>query len=212
MAIDFSPENSERRRGLRLPNPPPLLHTRSGNDPVDRPSTPRGNNASRNGFTSPLHTPQGSPSKNHIPPGAIDLPNVFDKALKLNPSSPTKPTLNHHSSYTSPTKSSTLSVPDDPNFNESVIHQPAGNPNVRSKENKENRPPSPVRLNKDLGLNSNAAVSRREPYKPREETIHRRQVHLRGLTTEELEKAQNPGVKRLVNVTQLCMYIFPFLV
>ncbi|BDD61635.1 hypothetical protein MAP00_006673 [Monascus purpureus] len=197
MALNSSADGSERR-GFRLPNPPPLLHTRSGNDPVDRPSTPIHNSA-RHAFTSPVQTPQGSPSKNRAPPGAIDLPSAFDKALKLAPSTPTKPALNH-SSF-SPSKSG-RSGSDDLNFNESVIHQPSSTP--ARKANKENRPPSPTRLDKDLGLGINAAaISRREPYQSRDETLQRRQVHLHGLTPEELEKLQTPSVKRLVNVTQL---------
>lgn len=217
MTVDFSSETSQRR-GLRLPNPPPLLHTRSGNEPFDRPSTPAEN--IRHGFTSPVHTPQGSPSKNRMPPGAIDLPNVFEKAMKLTPSSPTKSALNtnnnnnnnhnHNNSPFSPSKSG-LSVVEDLNFSESVIHQPSGSP--ARKSNKENRPPSPTRLAKDLGLSSNvntAALSRQEPYHHREDAVHRRQVHLRGLTPEELEKLQKPSVKRLVNVTQLCMFFLFF--
>ncbi|GKZ19324.1 hypothetical protein AbraIFM66951_005553 [Aspergillus brasiliensis] len=180
------------RPGLRLPNPPPLLHTRAGNEALDRPSTP-----AENGFTSPVQTPQGSPSKNRMPPGAIDLPNVFEKALKLNPTSPTKGTYNH---YNHPMFAPPRSGED---FTESVIRQPPGSPTRKS--NKENTPPNSTRLTKDLGPNpAAAAISRHEPYQQRDlESIQRRQVPMRGLTPEELEKLQNPRVKRLVNVTQL---------
>ncbi|RJE17639.1 serine threonine-protein kinase [Aspergillus sclerotialis] len=190
MTVDISSEAADRH-GLRLPNPPPLLHTRSSND-LDRPSTPVGN-----GFTSPANTPQGSPSKNRLPPGAIDLPNVFEKAMKLNPSTPTRPTYNHynHPSFAPPKGS----VED---FSESVIRQPQGSPTRRA--NKENTPPSPTRLPKGLQNPAPAALSRQEPYQPRDaDTAQKRHVHLRGLTPEELEKLQNPRVKRLVNVTQL---------
>ena len=181
--------------GLRLPNPPPLLHTRSGNESFDRPSTPAGN-----GFTSPPQTPQGSPSKSRAPPGALDLPNVFDKALKLTPTSPSKSTHNHfnHPMFTDRERER----PDD--FNESVIHQRPTSPTRRA--NKENTPPTTARLQKDLGANPTpAAISRHEPYQQREDTS-KRQVQLRGLTPEEMEKLQQPKVKRLVNVTQLCKF------
>lgn len=179
---------SEDHLGLRLPNPPPLLHTRGQ---FDRPSTPA------DGFTSPPQTPQGSPSKSRLPPGALDLPNVFDKAMKLTPTSPSKSTYNH---YNHPMFSAGKSGED---FNESVIHQTPSSPTRRA--NKENTPPNPTRLTKDLGSTPTAAaLSRQEPYQPRDETT-RRQVQMRGLTPEEMEKLAQPKVKRLVNVTQLCM-------
>ncbi|PYI21701.1 kinase-like protein [Aspergillus violaceofuscus CBS 115571] len=180
------------RSGFRLPHPPPLLHTRAGNELLDRPSTP-----ANTAFTSPVQTPQGSPSKNRLPPGAIDLPNVFEKALKLNPTSPAKNTNNH---YNHPMFSPPRAGED---FNESVIRQPPASPTRRS--NKENTPPNSTRFAKDLGPNpAAAAISRNELYQTRDlESIQRRQVPMRGLTPEELEKLQNPRVKRLVNVTQL---------
>ncbi|KAL4805876.1 kinase-like domain-containing protein [Aspergillus unguis] len=188
MSLDF---DSNDRAGFRLPHPPPLLHTRSGNEAFDRPSTPRGD-----GFTSPVQTPQGSPSKNRMPPGALDLPRVFDKALKLQPSSPTKNTHNHfnHPMFTMPNKSGE-------SLNESVV-RPAS---PTRKANKENTPPNSTRLGKDLGPNpAAAAVSRHEQYQSKDlESVQRRQVPMRGLTPEELEKLQDPRVKRLVNVTQL---------
>lgn len=193
-----SAEAQGRGKGLRLPNPPALLHTRSSNnEPFGRPATPVGN-----GFTSPAHTPQGSPSKNRVPPGALDLPNVFDKAMKLTPSTPTKGTHNHynHPTFTPP-------KPPIDDFSESVIRQPQGSPTRGI--NKENTPPSPTRQSKEQrAAPAPAAISRQEPYHPRDqETTQRRHVHMRGLTPEELEKAQNPRVKRLVNVTQLCRWM-----
>ncbi|CAI7668798.1 unnamed protein product [Penicillium manginii] len=185
MAIDVE--------GLRLPNPPPLLHTRSGNESFDRPSTPAGS-----GYLSPTQTPQGSPSKSRAPPGALDLPNVFDKALKLTPTSPSKPTHNHfnHPMFTDRGE---RERPDD--FNESVIHQRPTSPTRRA--NKENTPPT-TRLQKELGLNPTpAAISRHEPYQQQRDDTTKRQVQLRGLTPEEMEKLNQPKVKRLANVTQL---------
>lgn len=186
MAIDIAEDR------LRLPNPPPLLHTRSGNDSFGRPATPN------EGFTSPPQTPHGSPSKSRPPPGALDLPNAFDKVMKLTPTSPTKNTHNH---FNHPMFTDKTGLED---FNESVIHQRPSSPT--RKANKENTPPS-TRAPKDLlGPNPTAAaLSRHEPYQQRDTDTSRRQVQLRGLTPEEMEKLQQPRVKRLVNVTQLCM-------
>lgn len=185
MAVDIAEDR------LRLPNPPPLLHTRSGNDPFGRPATPN------DGFTSPSQTPQGSPSKSRAPPGALDLPNAFDKVMKLTPTSPTKNTHNH---FNHPMFTDKAGVED---FNESVIHQRPSSPT--RKANKENTPPT-TRAPKDLlGPNPTAAaLSRHEPYQQRDTDTSKRQVQLRGLTPEEMEKLQQPRVKRLVNVTQLC--------
>ncbi|OQD75762.1 hypothetical protein PENDEC_c006G03295 [Penicillium decumbens] len=184
MAVDIAEDR------LRLPNPPPLLHTRSGNDAFGRPGTPH------DGFTSPPQTPQGSPSKTRAPPGALDLPNAFDKVMKLTPTSPTKNTHNH---YNHPMFTDKPGVQD---FNESVIHQRPTSPT--RKANKENTPPT-TRAPKDLlGPNPTAAaLSRHEPYQQWDTDTSKRQVQLRGLTPEEMEKLQQPRVKRLVNVTQL---------
>ncbi|KAJ5263332.1 Serine/threonine-protein kinase sid2 [Penicillium angulare] len=188
MAVDIGDD----RFGLRLPNPPPLLHTRSGNESFDRPSTP-----SANGFTSPQQTPQGSPSKSRAPPGALDLPNVFDTAMKLTPTSPSKSTYNH---FNHPMFTADKSSVED--FNESVIHQRPTSPTRKS--NKENTPPT-TRAPKDLGPNPTAAaISRHEPYQQqRDADTTKRHVQMRGLTPEEMEKLQQPRVKRLTNVTQL---------
>lgn len=51
-------------------------------DAAPRPVTPTMNNI--NSFINPLNTPLGSPSKKTIPPGAHDLPTVFDTAMNLN--------------------------------------------------------------------------------------------------------------------------------
>ncbi|KAJ5919187.1 Serine/threonine-protein kinase sid2 [Penicillium verhagenii] len=186
MAVDIADD-----RGLRLPNPPPLLHMRSGNETFDRPSTPA------HGFTSPPQTPHGSPSKSRPPPGALDLPNVFDNAMKLTPTSPSKSTHNH---FNHPMFTADRGNIDD--FNESVIHQRPTSPTRKS--NKENTPPNSTRIPKDLGPKPTAAaISRHETYQPRDADTSKRQVQLRGLTPEEMEKLQQPRVKRLTNVTQL---------
>ena len=183
--------------------PPPLLHTRSGNAVYDAPSTP-----SSNGFTSPYTTPQGSPSKSKMPPGARDLPNVFDTAMKLAPSSPTK-LGRHQLSPNSPNKGG-IQVYDD-EFGQNITDKEnsiiPGSP--LRKSNKENAPPG-GRLGKEGSSTPNqAAVSRQEPYQSKEtqdNSGHHKYSLTRGLTSEEAEKLQLPKVKRLANVTQLCQY------
>ena len=185
---------------LKMPMPPPLLHTHSGNELYDRPHTP-----TTPGFTSPFSTPQGSPSKNKLPPGANELPNVFDNAMKLAPTSPTKsgrPQLTAHS----PNKGSKQTL------DENALLQSCSSALVSPtrKYNKENTSPG-VRLPQDASYASNqAAVSRQEPYQARdsqEDTSRSRYSPQRGLSPDELEKLQLPKVKRLANVTQLCMSI-----
>lgn len=186
------PLSPSAKNEMKMPMPPPLLHTRSGNEHYDRPHTP-----TQIGFTSPVSTPQGSPSKNRLPPGANDLPNVFDNALKLAPSSPTK------KDGTSPGKHG-LSVADenvskDP-FRDSVIHE--GSPR---KHNKENTPPGGFKFGKDTGIQQNsAALSRQEPYQSVD--AKKTQSQMKGFSHEELEKLNQPKVKRLANVTQLCEF------
>ena len=184
-----------------LPMPPPMLHTRSGNALYDAPHTP-----TSVGFTSPFATPQGSPSKKQHPPGATDLPNIFDSAMKLGPGSPTKDgrqQLSPHSlnkggaQYMGEYNSGAMASPD---------YMPAPPSPTRSL-NKENTPPG-VRQNKGANFTpSQSALSRQEPYQPRETSdpaTRARYNPQRGLTPEELEKLQLPKVKRLANVTQLC--------
>ena len=169
-----------------MPMPPPLLHTRSGNEAYDRPHTPTGN-----AFVSPSQTPVGSPSKKQLPPGSTDLPNVFDNAMKLAPTSPTK----------QPSSPNKLALSDD-----SILRQDYASPFDRSESptrqsNKENTPVGDGRV-----LHSHAALSRRGQY----ETVDtKRNIQTRGLTPEELQKLQNPKLKRLANVTQLCSYNDP---
>ncbi|SLM40535.1 agc ndr ndr-unclassified protein kinase [Lasallia pustulata] len=182
-----------------LPKPPPLLHTRSGNELYDRPHTPL-----NNGFTTPPSTPQGSPSKNKLPPGANDLPNVFDNAMKLVPGSPTRPSRQQLSPH-SPNKGGWQVQ--EGNVDDNGIRQQystaPGSP-IR-KSNKENTPPG-ARSAKETSFTNQAALSRQEPYQTRdasEVTSRPRYNTQRGLTPEELEKLQLPKVKRLANVTQL---------
>lgn len=179
MAVEnpFAAPQAQNQK-MMLPMPPPLLHTRSGNELYDRPSTPTSNH-----IVSPSQTPQGSPSKHHFPPGAVDLPNVFDNAMKLQPLSQPR------SQPGSPTKEA-----QDP-FTDRVP-RPAS-PTRQS--NKENAPGSPTRF----GYTQNsAALARDAPYR----TETKRAPQAKALTAEELEKLQLPKVKRLANVTQLCKW------
>ena len=184
---------------FKLPMPPPLLHTRSGNALYDGPSTP-----TSTGFTTPYATPQGSPSKSKLPPGAKDLPNVFENALKLAPASPSKAGRQQLSPH-SPNKGGKQMIDDV--SNESVIYQ-EHTPTPESpsrKSNKENTPPG-GRTGKE---SNQAAISRQEQYQAREisnASSKNLQSPTRGLTPAELEKLQLPRVKRLANVTQICKF------
>ncbi|MCJ1335778.1 hypothetical protein MMC09_001052 [Bachmanniomyces sp. S44760] len=183
---------------LKLPMPPPLLHTRSSKDIYDSPHTPTGN-----AFTSPYSTPQGSPSKNKLPPGANDLPSVFDNALKLAPASPSKGGRQQLTPH-SPNKAGRTPAQEsqDDIYQREQISTP-GSPTRKS--NKENTPPG-GRIGKEAIYSPNqAAVSRQEPYQVRDtsDASKGRLSPNRGLTPEELEKLQLPKVKRLANVTQL---------
>ena len=183
---------------LSIPMPPPLLHTRSGNEIYDNgPHTP-----TITGFTSPYATPQGSPSKSRLPPGANDLPHAFDAAMKIAPSSPTKgrAQLAPHS----PNKGGRQAF--DETYDSGIV-QPEyslGPGSPLKKSGKENTPPG-FRSPKPSTPNQ-AAVSRQEPYQARDADsgVKARYNPQRGLTAEEAEKLQLPKVKRLANVTQLC--------
>ncbi len=197
-----------------LPVPPPLLHTRSGNETYDGPRTPI-----QQGFTSPTQTPQGSPSKNRMPPGANDLPNVFDNAMKLTPttfSSPVKGGRQAQTS-TSPSKSAKSIAEDEANGAEDGMARRdygamPGSPTRKS--NKENTPPGFKAAKESNFTQNQAAASRQELYQPREQLEpppRRGYTPQRGLTAEEIEKLQKPQVKRLANVTQLCKIQSPLL-
>ena len=189
MAVGITPLSPKSQQGLNmvLPMPPPLLHTRSGNEIYDRtqtPTTPGG--TSNHGFTSPVRTPQGSPSKNQFPPGANDLPNVFDNAMKLAPMSPTK------AQGTSPTKER-----QDP-FADPAQQSYGRSESPTRQSNKENAPANGYGKASQQGYAANA---REQQYR----TADKKTVATtKGLTTEEMQKLQAPKVKRLANVTQLC--------
>lgn len=199
--------------GIDLPVPPPRLHTRTGSDLGERPLTPMSASRAQNAFISPSQTPQGSPSKNRMPPGAFDLPDVFSNAMKLLPTigssnktpkqqaplSPNKLNLQREAQY------------DDPFADPSSKAGVPGSPTRKS--NKENTPP-PSRLPviKDSASahsshTSHAAASRQDPYRTRGDDhspTRAKSVISGGLTAEEIEKLSKPSVKRLANVTQLC--------
>ncbi|THX70414.1 putative serine/threonine protein kinase [Aureobasidium pullulans] len=164
---------------LNMPMMPPPMHSRGGSDLGERPLTPtsprhQGHNAQP--FISPAQTPQGSPSKNRMPPGAFDLPDVFSNAMKLLPTlgSPSKTPRNQDHS---PTR----------------------------KNGKENTPPTRPGAQQQDHV-SQAAASRQNQYRPPQDDqplARQRSVISGGLTQEEIEKLQKPTVKRLANVTQL---------
>lgn len=189
--------------------PPPLLHTRSVIN------VNSGNN-SDNAFISPTQTPQGSPSKNRLPPGAYDLPDVFTNAMKLLPtggSNKAAPKL-----ATSPSKSNIFNkqdyAPQPFDGNESTIYADGkfalpGSPTRKS--NKENTEPPRQTLTKEPSFLGSAAASRQDPYRPQDSQrpaspVRPQQKYNNSPTPQELEKLQKPTVKRLANVTQLCEY------
>lgn len=178
--------------------PPPLLHTRSGNEIYEAPHTPT--NA---GFTSPYATPQGSPSKNKLPPGANDLPDVFERAMSLNQGSPVK-LGRQQLSPGSPNKGGRQAFEESLDANVNRLDHGLAPGSPTRKQGKENTPPG-VRSSKPATPNQ-AAVSRQEPYQARDTDSGAKSRYnpQRGLTAEELEKLQLPKVKRLANVTQLC--------
>ncbi|KAF2737608.1 kinase-like protein [Polyplosphaeria fusca] len=184
------------RPTFQLPIPPPPLHTRSSD--MDQPLTP-----SREAFISPQQTPQGSPSKHQQPPGAFDLPHVFENAMKLLPTmgSPTK---SKPQTPTSPNKLN-LQPGDDVDYSsQDITTLGPGSPS--RKANKENTPPGVTRpaLQKESSYITHAAQSRQEPYRTREADQSSRYAQgPQRLSAEELEKARKPQVKRLANVTQL---------
>ena len=191
------------KQEFKMPMPLPLMHTRSGNALYDGPSTPISN-----GFTTPYATPQGSPSKNKLPPGAVDLPKVFENAMRLAPTTPSKSGRQQLSPH-SPNKGSRQGMEDnidENNLSQDYLQAPVS---ALRKSNKENTSPG-GRTGKEFNnTTSQAAVSRQEPYQSREasETSTRgRYSPTHGLTAEEIEKLQLPKVKRLANLTQICKF------
>ncbi|KAF2171245.1 hypothetical protein M409DRAFT_18360 [Zasmidium cellare ATCC 36951] len=184
---------------LVLPVPPPLLHTRSTNDMNDQPGTPSRDN---DAFISPVQTPTGSPSKNKMPPGAFDLPNVFSNAMKLYPT------------QGQPNNSALQSKQQGPATPTRQEFDPFGGQDAKAgapgsptrKTGKENTPPAHrPQLQQTQSFITQAAASRQEPYRPREDHSPTRGAKTisGGLTPEDIEKLQKPNVKRLANVTQL---------
>jgi len=192
---------------FKLPVPPPALHMRPANDYNQAPTPPQ-----NYGFTSPPQTPQGSPSKHQLPPGALDLPNVFDNAMKLMPSSNASPSKIGRPQSNSPTKNGIpiaedQYVVDFPDYSAAGVMAAPGSPT--RKGNKENTPPGtrPALAKKESSYINQAAQSRQEAYKTREEPASRNTIQ-RGLSQEDVDKLQKPSIKRLANVTQLCKFLY----
>lgn len=200
MAASIAPASPlKKKNDLSLPMPPPLLHTRSGNELYDgEPRTP-----TTAGFLSPSATPQGSPSKSKMPPGANELPSVFENAMKLVSGSPTK--VRQQLAPFSPNKSGKLAAEQGDEENRNPQEFSAGQVSPLKRSGQENTPPG-FRSPKP-GTPNQAALSRQEPYQTKEPDTRSRYQPPRGLTSEELEKTQSPKVKRLANVAQLCSYI-----
>jgi hypothetical protein len=182
---------------------------------MERPHTP-----TQHWLTSPSQTPQGSPSKKQIPPGATSLASLFDSALKLTPIAALSPTKAARSQQSSPVlmpkDGGSSYFEDNSIFKENTfIHQELSSaPASPKKSTKENAPPS-GRLPKESAYQpSAAATSRQELYQQRDlgGAVGRKGYDpQRGLSMEDLEKLQKPQVKRLANVTQLCTMFGPFL-
>lgn len=148
-----------------------------------------------------------------MPPGALDLPNVFEAAMKLVPTSLGTPGKASAQQPLSSASNRNTLPPDDyfAGHDEGLPRkEPASAPGSPSrKSNKENTPPGSRQDKQPDYLPSPAAVSRHELYPAREQpdpTGRRNQISQRGLTPDELEKLQKPSVKRLANVTQLCKF------
>lgn len=194
------PQNSE----FKLPMPPPALHTRSTNEYYDQPTTP----LQALGFVSPTQTPQGSPSKHQAPPGAFDLPNVFDNAMKListNNGSPSRNTRSQAPGSPGKNGGAFSQEIDFPDYSHSVAGAAPGSPKRQGNGNEENAAPgSPTRpgVKTQPSYITSAQQGRQEAYRTRDEP----KTLSRGLSPEEMEKLQKPAVKRLANVTQLCEY------
>lgn len=189
--------SKDHRSGIPLPIPPPPLHTRSSNDGYGRPRTP-----TQDVFISPQQTPQGSPSKHHQPPGAFDLPNVFENAMRLLPTMGSPSKLGRHGQSPGSPNKSNNGAEEGNYLGQDTTTITTGSPT--RKANKENTPPSGrPGLQKETSYTTHAATARQEPYKSRDTERQTHVAHQR-LSPEELEKARKPAVKRLANVTQLC--------
>lgn len=181
-----------------------------------RPSSP--STPTRNNFTTPVITPQGSPSKRTLPPGANELPGVL-QGMKINPPSAfdTPVKLSRPQSVIAPLsagKNNLQSFEDGPSaVDDSVLRRglqgvPRTGSPLRKQQGQENTPPVLPRdpFNEPTYQPSHAALSRQELYQTRSQAqpTVRKFNTTRGLSPEERELLQKPGVKRMVNVTQLC--------
>jgi cell cycle protein kinase DBF2 len=176
--------------------------------PAPRPGTP----TKIESFINPASTPQGSPSKKTVPPGAHDLPNAFDQAMSLQTTgleSPIKLRPQTVIAPLSPGKSNPQPFDESSsNVEDSVIHKSRSNSPLK-KQGQENTPPSSRLTGTDSPhQHSHAALSRQQLYEHRDRptTPAKRFNTSRGLTPEEREILQKPNVRRMVNVTQLCMF------
>jgi hypothetical protein len=174
---------------------------------LPRPKTPGG----QNDFINPPSTPQGSPSKKTVVPGAHDLPTAFESGMKLGPSvidSPVK--LGRPQSVITPLapgKTNIQPVEDGSTIvDDSVVHKGGVSPGSPLKNaGQENTPPSRPGGADSPHLHNQAALHRQELYQSSRPLTPAKKFNTsRGLTPEELEILQKPNVKRLVNVTQLC--------
>ncbi|EMC94682.1 hypothetical protein BAUCODRAFT_35908 [Baudoinia panamericana UAMH 10762] len=203
MAATASMSIGGQNHEFTLAIPPPLLHARSTNNMNGQtPGTPSNDH---DAFFSPPHTPQGSPSKNKMPPGAFDLPDVFSNAMKLQPTQGqpnTKALQTKQQGSASPQKN----VDFDPFAGQDAKGGALGSP--LRKQGKENTPPTHrPQMQQTQSFINQAAERRQEPYRNRAEEhspTRQKQGTITGaLTPEDIEKLTKPAVKRLANVTQL---------
>ncbi|EPE26616.1 Protein kinase-like (PK-like) [Glarea lozoyensis ATCC 20868] len=200
---------SGKHDGISPVPTPPLQSRSSYNDTFgERPSTP-----SQHNFITPVSTPQGSPSKNRNPPGAHDLPNAFENAMKINPVSLGSPARSSRPlTANSPGKQNSLAI-DESYFasaaggvDDSVVHKAVSPGSPLRKNGQENTPPA-SRQGLETTSQNQAALSRQELYQPKDQgpaTSRTAKYNTqRGLTAEEREILNKPNVKRLANVTQL---------
>lgn len=205
-------------------------------DAAPRPVTPTMNNI--NSFINPLNTPLGSPSKRTIPPGAHDLPTVFDTAMNLNspgieapvrlsrPQSVVAPLSPGKANNSQPAPQPHLQPREEQQQPSAAIvaevaaqsvHKGRASPGTpRRRQGQENAQPVPRLAAHDQERqphHSHAALSRQQPYETTKDRpiIAKRFNTARGLTAEEREILQRPNVRRMVNVTQLCKSVFIFL-
>ncbi|KAG6015153.1 hypothetical protein E4U54_004101 [Claviceps lovelessii] len=179
-------------------------------DASPRPMTPT-KKVNNNSFINPPSTPLGSPSKKTIPPGAHDLPTAFDSAMSLNSTALNTPVkLARPQSVITPLSPARANAQpldeSSANIEESTVHKTASSTSPLKKQGQENTPPTfRLGLTDSPAQHNHAARSRQQLYATRDRptTSHKKFNTSRGLTAEEREILQKPGIKRLVNVTQL---------